>query len=585
MNDQPYWRPSAYPGRISRRRALGLAGSGATGIVLAACSSGNSNNSSGRSVTTSAGVGAPPAATGTAVSRSNGGTTAAGGSTAAGTPAANESPVRGGTLRAGTYLNVLGIDPHISVSFELVWINKIYSRLGGYSSTNAKFNPIFAESVEQPSPTEFIFKLRQGWKFHNIAPVNGREQTAADILYSLQRFRDLPQAQGNDFYKSVVDTMEVPDPYTFRLTTKLPYAETLTELGNWQILIVPHEAVEKFGDLSQNAIGAGPFILDEYVKGEHIALKRNPDYGDKTLPYLDGYKAITILDPQTLLQAYKSDQIDINGATITKSDYEDLQKNNKLVNSKIPALYYGSFAMNASIKPYNDKRVRQALYVGIDRGQFIDKVGEGDGVPMGPLSAGLDFWALSQDELKPYIGLDVKKAKDLLAAAGYANGFDVTIETSGGVPLYISHANIMVSELKKLGINAKLNLTDLPSYLSDKLFKGDFDTTIFTHNPYETPKVPIGFYHKNGIGSGSWWHYDNEDISAAIDAENQEVDVNKRQQLVKQVQKMILDDAGPLLNLFSLTQYNSMNRRVGGFDLALRQWQYLRNSEYIRPTL
>ena len=194
----------------------------------------------------------------------------------------------------------------------------------------------------------------------------------------------------------------------------------------------------------------------------------------------------------------------------------------------------------------------------------------------------MSSWSLSQDELKPYIAPDVKKAKDLLAAAGYANGFEMTIETSGGVQLYIDHAEVLVAELKKLGITAKLNLSDLPAYLSDKLFKGNFDATVFTHNPYESPKIPLGFYHKDGLGGGNWWHYNNPAITAAIDAENAELDLNKRQKLVKDVQKLILDDAAPLINFYSPVAYQSYNKRVGGYDPLLRDWQVFRNSEFLK---
>jgi peptide/nickel transport system substrate-binding protein len=543
---------------LTRRRTLGLLAASGGAAWLAACG-GDSDDEAGSSGTAQPGTGAQAQATGTA-----------------------EAPVRGGTLRTGTFLNVLGIDPHIEVSVGLTWDQKMYSYLGGFSSGDQKFNPIFAERFEQPDPTTVTFTLRKGVKFHNVDPVNGREQTAQDVLYSFERFRDLPQAQNNDFFKTVVAKMEVVDPYTFRLTTKAPYAETLSEIGGSQKAIVPREAVEKFKDLSQNAIGAGPFMLAEYVKGERTVMRKNPDYFDKNLPYLDGIRATTILDMNTLVQAYKSDQLDINGALLTKLDYDDLRKNNNLVTQKFPALHYASLGLNASVKPYDDPRVRQAIYVGIDRQQFIDKAGLGEGAPQGPLNVGLDFWALKGDELKPYIGPDVKKAKDLLSAAGYANGFKMIIETSGGVQFYIDNAEVLVSELKKLGIEAELRLTDLPTYLSEKLFKGNFDATVFSHNPYESPKIPLGFYHKNGLGNGSWWHYDNPAVNAAVDAQIGEVDVSKRQKLVKDAQKAILDDWAPMINFYSPTAFSSYHKRVGGYDPLLRTWQNWRYTEFLK---
>jgi peptide/nickel transport system substrate-binding protein len=513
-------------------------------------------------------------------------TAAAGGQA---TTAAAETPVRGGTMRKGTYLNVLGIDPHIEVSIGFIMMASVYTYLGAVNPVDEKFHPIVVESFEQPSPTEFIFRLRKGVKFHDVAPVNGRELIAEDVKYSKERFRDLPQAQNNDYYKKTVDQMDAVDPYTFRLTTKQPWAESLREVGGVQQAIVPREAVERYKDLSQNAIGAGPYILEEYVKGERTSLKRNPNYFETGKPYPDAIKWQTILDQATLREAYKNDQIDIGqgayeGTLLNKLDFDDLQKNKNLVNTKMLSLSYGSLGLNATVKPFDDKRVRQALWVGVDRQQFVDKHGLGEGVPQGVLAMSLDFWALSPEDLKPYIGPDVKKAKDLLSAAGYANGFEMEIDTSGGVQQYIDHAEILIAELKKLNITAKLKLTDLSSFLSDKLFKGNFNAVVFTHNPYESPKVPLGFYHKNGIGTESWFHYNNPEVSAAIDAQNAETDVNKRQQLVKNAQKLILEDGGPLINFYTRPLFQSWHKRVGGIDPNERVFHYFRYREFLKPS-
>jgi peptide/nickel transport system substrate-binding protein len=490
----------------------------------------------------------------------------------------------GGTMRIGTFLDVLGIDPHIEVSIGLTQLARVYTYLGAFDRRDQKFHGMLAEKVEQPSPTEFIFTLRKDVKFQNLAPVNGRRVVAGDVKYSFERFRDLPQAQNNDFFKTIVDKMEVPDENTFKVTTKLPYAESLAELTGIQEAIVAKEDVDQRKDLQTGGVGAGPFMWDQYVKGEKVSLKRNPDYYDKARPYVDKWSWQTILDMNTLIQAYKADQHDICGALLTKLDFDDLQSNKNLVNYKIPALHYGSLGLNASVKPFNDPKVRQAIYLGMDRQQFIDKVFQGDAVPMGPLSAGLDFWALPQDQLKPYIGPDIKKAKELLSAAGYPNGFDMDIETSGALQIYLDHAQVAVSELKKIGINATLKLSDLTTYLTTHLFAGSFNATVFTHNPYESPKIPLGFYHKNGLGGGSWWHYDNPAVTAALDKQGQELDVQERKKQVLAIQKMLLDDGAPLLNFASPQLYNSYNKRVGGIDQTARTYGNFLYGEYLKPS-
>lgn len=551
--------------RLNRRRILGgaaAAGAGVAGLALVGC--GDDDNGGGTATTTT--------------------TATSGAGSPAASPAASASPAikRGGIMRTGTFLSVLGIDPHIEVSIGLTQDARVYAYLVNFDRRDQSWHPAVAEKMEQASNTEFTFTLRKDVKWQNLDPVNGRQLVADDVKYSFERFRDLVKAQNNDFFKLVVDKMDVIDPTTLKITTKIPYAESVAEIAGIQSAIVAKEDVDKRGDLSTGGVGAGPYMWDKYSKGELTTLKKNPDFYDKDKPYLDGWSWQTILDMNTLIQAYKADQHDICGALLTKLDFEDLQNNKDLVSTKIPALHYGSIAVNASSDLFKDPKVRQAFWLGIDRQQIIDKVFQGDATAMGIVSPGLDFWVLPQDQLKPYITPDYAKAKQLLSAAGHPDGFDLDIDTSGALQIYLDHAQVVVAELKKIGVNANLKLSDLPTYLSTKLFAGDFTATVFTHNPYESPKIPLGFYYKTGLGNGSWWHYENNTISDMIDKENQEFDVTKRQQQVRDIQKALLDDSAPLINFASPQLYNSWNKRVAGVDPAKRTYGTFLYGEYFK---
>ena len=558
-----YWLRKAASSRLSRRRFVGgaaMAGAGATSLALVGCGNDDDDDD----------VAPPPPD-----DDDNG--------EPAPTPTPDDEPQDGGTLRTGTFLDVLGIDPHIEVSVGLTTAQRVYTYLIGFDNVNNEYKNLLASGVEQPSETEFVFTLRDDVRFQDIAPVNGRQVTAEDVLYSFERFRDLPEAQNNDFFRFFTDSMEAIDDQTFRLTTVMPYAESLAEIGGSQKAIVPREAVEEWGDLSADAIGAGPYILEEYVRGEREVLVRNPDYFEEGLPRLDAWNRQVILDMSSLLQAYEGDQLDINGALLNKLDFEGLEPLPDRVSGSMPALHYGSLGLNASMEPFNDPRVRRAMYLALDRNIFVNLLGFGDGFHMGPLSAGLEFWSLSQEELAPYTTPNYEEARALLAEAGYEDGFDLPIETSAGVQLYIDHAEIVVDELAKVGVRATLELSDLSTYLSTKLFAGDFGpATIFTHNPYETPKIPLGFYHKDGIGGGSWFGYDNPDVTAAIDAQIMELDGEARREKVREAQFLILDDWAPLINLYSPVAYWSHHERVGGWDPSFRGFQNFRYTEYLR---
>ncbi len=557
-----YWARRMGSNRLNRRRFVGgaaMTGAGATSLALVGCGNDDDDDDVAPPPTDDNGDPAP-------------------------TPTPDDAPQQGGTLRTGTFLDVLGIDPHIEVSVGLTTAQRVYTFLIGFDNTNNEYRTLLADGVEQPSETEFVFTLRDDVRFHDIAPVNGRQVTAEDVVYSFERFRDLPEAQNNDFFKFFTESMEAVDDQTFRLTTVMPYAESFSELGgSGQRAIVPHEAVEEWGDLSANAIGAGPYILEEYIRGEREVLRRNPDYFEGDVPYPDEYTRQVILDMSSLLQAYEGDQLDINGALLNKLDFETLEALPDRVSGSMPGLHYASMGLNVNDERFSDPRVRQAMYLALDRNAFINLLGFGDGLRMGPLSAGLEYWSLSQEELEPYTTANYEEARALLAEAGYEDGFDLPIATSAGVQLYIDHAEIVVDELAKVGIRATLELSDLSTYLSTQLFAGDFGpATIFTHNPYETPKIPLTMYHRDGFGGGSWWQYDNPDVTAAIDAQMQEMDPEARREKVREAQFLILDDWAPMINLYSPMAYWSYNQRVGGYDPTYRTYQNFRYTEYLR---
>ena len=558
--------------RKAHRRTLLKAGGasalGAAGLALVGCGDDSTSNSKTPSGTQPAGTQAT-------------GTQAGSASQAAGTPKS------GGTVKAGFSISVLGIDPHIETSIGLIDACHIYSTLIKYNPNTNEVKGVLSETMEQPSKSEFVFHLRPEAKFQNIAPVNGRPVVAADVVYSFERFRDLPQATRNGFYKTQVDKMEAIDDHTFKLTTKTPYVETFGVLGIGDGFgppsqIVAKEDVEKRGDLSNGGVGSGPYILDHYAKGEITALKRNPDYWEKGLPYPDGWNTQTITDNQTLLQAFKSGQIDINGAILTKQDREDLQADKKFVTTRVPSLSNGCFEMGAADqKPFNDPRVRQAIKIGMDRTQFINKIFFGEATAAGAFSSGLSFWALSQDELKKWTTHDPQKAKQLLAAAGYPDGFDLEID-SASVQGYQDYAEIVVAELKKLGINAKQALTDIGTFVAEHMYVGKFPSAVWATNGYPTLVTPLNYYHENGLGNGNWWHYKNDQATAAIDKQFQEFDADARKSQVQDIQRMVLDDWAPHMPLVDGVGYSSYSTRLGGYDPSLRSYQYLQHTEYLK---
>ena len=151
-----------------------------------------------------------------------------------------------------------------------------------------------AESWTQPNETTYVFKLRRGVRWHNKPPVNGRELTADDVKYSLERFMTV-KGNSNAYMLKSVDKVEAVDKYTVRITLKEPFAWLLDMLASpMAVAIVAKEVVEKFGDLKkpEAVIGTGPWMLDSYRPNQGYTLVRNPTYFQAGLPYIDRVEVV-----------------------------------------------------------------------------------------------------------------------------------------------------------------------------------------------------------------------------------------------------------------------------------------------------
>src|SRR5262245_54947262 len=238
-------------------------------------------------------------------------------------PAWGQTPKRGGTLRMAER-EAPNLDPHQSVSFlTQSYGSMVYSQLvrfayGTEQKHPADFTivPDLAEKWEYRNPTTLVFQLRKGVRFHPKPPVNGREVTAEDVKYSLERFM---AKSGFRARFEPVQSIEAVDRYTVRITLKEPFAPLLNHLANQTYTpILAREAEEKFKDFNHpdSVIGTGPFILRSYEKGIKVTFERNPDYFVKGLPYLD--RVVLEITPDTsarlsLLRAGKVDLGSISG--------------------------------------------------------------------------------------------------------------------------------------------------------------------------------------------------------------------------------------------------------------------------------
>ena len=326
-----------------------------------------------------------------------------------------QAPRRGGRLVIGADVNPVGLDPALTTAFASVAIyEQMYMSLGTLEYRTNRVVPDLAQSWRSVDPRTYEFKLRPGVRFHS-----GREVTADDVKYTVERLLDPKVAVPLRSYLGPVDHVQAADKYTVRIAMKEVYAPLVSVLADRRpCAIVDREVVEKHGSLANWDGGSGPFKLVEYTPDVRVVLERHADYWEKDKPYLDQVEFRIIPDESSRLAAIRAGDVDM---TVLKDPKNArLLRNDKgIVLNDVPSFWRSASPFNLARPPLNDVRVRQAISYAIDRQEIINTVLFGEGVVTGPLPPGEAEWAIPVNrENFPTYYPDLAKSRALLKEAG-----------------------------------------------------------------------------------------------------------------------------------------------------------------------
>ena len=350
-----------------------------------------------------------------------------------------------------------------------------------------------ATSWEMKNPSTWIFHLRQGVKFHNRPPVNGREMTAEDVKYSYDLLKDKAQYANR---AAMVKNIQVVDKYTLRFELKLPDPKFyLNVVDSLSPVIVPREAVEAPGGLAENPIGTGAFMLKEFVPGEGALLVKNPDYylkdkDGRPLPYVDAVRLVFTKDASTEMALFRTKQLDILRVSTLDLLYALIKTVPDLSLYRVPSLGWGDYGLALAVDkaPFNDVRVRQALSMAINRDVIAEVINRGDATLYGPfpwVMAGHTKRAdYSYANLGPNYQYNPKKAKELLAAAGFPNGLDLEIEWAEFQGwTYGEFVQLLSRFFGDVGVRVKLKQLETSTWLAKVGGVQPFASTLATASP------------------------------------------------------------------------------------------------------
>jgi ABC-type transport system substrate-binding protein len=346
---------------------------------------------------------------------------------------------------------------------------------------------------QMQNPSTWIFKLRQGVKFHNRPPVNGREMVAEDVKYSYELLKDKAQYSTR---AALVKSITVLDKYTVRFDLTMPDPRFhLNIVDSLSPVIVPREAVEAPGGLAENPIGTGAFMLKEFSPGDGALLVKNPDYflkdkDGRSLPYVDAVRLYFTKDAATETALFRSKQIDVMRVSTLDQLYALMKTAPDLSLYRVPSYGWGDYGMSMALdrKPFNDVRVRQALSMAINRDIVAEVINKGDAALYGPFPWALAGYTKRDDysyaNLGPNYRHNPAEAKKLLAAAGYPGGFDLEIEWAEFQGwTYGEFVQLAARFFQDIGLRVKLKQLETSTWLAKNTGVQPFTQMLATFSP------------------------------------------------------------------------------------------------------
>jgi len=446
-----------------------------------------------------------------------------------------DTPKPGGRLKV-LYTNDPDVlDPHLTSSIAAIRvIDLVYESLLGFDEQQ-KLVPMLAERWEIPDDKTYIFHLRQGVKFHN-----GRSLVAEDVKYTYERIMNPETGSPQTWYFTAVDQIEVPDPATVKITMKAPFAPFLYALAQPTVSIVPKEEVEKQGgNLNKQAVGTGPFILKEWVPKTKVTYDKNPEYWMGGKPYLDGID-VTIQSDEavisTSIRAKSTDFVDY----VPPKDFDNLKNMKGLTLIEFTGTDWEYLGLNTLKKPFDDKRVRQAIAWTVNVDDIVKNAyfGHATKLTCGPLPSW--SWAHCPDAVYP--APDLEKAKALLAESGYPDGFKMTITMGRPAPTYNAAAEVTKAALKQIGIDAEIEGMEWGTWVDKVINQKDFESTITGWHSFIDPDQYL--YPQFHTGEfWNWYSYSNPEVDKLLEEGRTTLDQERRKEIYLQLQRMLAEEA------------------------------------------
>lgn len=445
----------------------------------------------------------------------------------------------------GMTQDLASLDPHVDTDAgtrDVVF--NLYEGLVKPTSDGGFIAAVASDYTISDDAKTYTFTLRDGITFHDGTPV-----TIEDVKYSIDRYAEI-QGESSAF-SSLVDSVEVQDDKTLVVNLKESYSEFLPMMT---IAIIPQSNEDPAG----NPIGTGPFKYVSYTPGQNLELEKYDGYWQEGVPSLDSVEFKFIADVDTAFVELQAGTIDIL-KYLTSAQAETLGDDYKIVQGSMNLVH--AMYLNSAYEPLSKTEVRQALCYAVDRDAINNFIFGGKSHIIGShmIPAMSKYY---EPEAETVYSYDPEKAKELLADAGYADGFDLEITVPSSYSQHVDSAQIIADELSQVGINVTLNQVEWSTWLQDVYKGGNFQATVIGFDGTLAPSDWLKKYVTDD--AKNFMHYSNTEYDDVFNTAYTTVDDDVKVENYKKAQMILAEDAAAVY-IEDPANLVAVSKKFGGY--------------------
>ena len=436
-------------------------------------------------------------------------------------------PQQGGEVVVAITADPPGWDPSVSTSQEIprVVYHNVFEGLVRFDRTGEIVPALATDWEVSGDGLQWTFQIRDDVLFHDGTPLE-----LSDIVAKFERARDPESGHTHpEYYDAISEIVANEEDNTITFVLSEPSSSLLYNLARPDSIIYPAESAET---QRSEPIGTGPFRFVDYIEGSEVRLEAFEDYYLEGVPYLDAVTFRIIGDPNTRFAALQAGDIDLIGVALPPEQFIQVQEDPNLKGTEGTATTEITMALNNDHPILGDPLVRQAITHAIDKNAIVEGAMFGLGTVIGTHMSPAESYYVDLSGTYPY---DPERARQLLAEAGYPDGFEVRFELPEPYNIERRSGQVIAQQLAEVGIDVDLSIVEWATWIDRIFVGGDYDMTIIGHSE---PR-DINVYGNPDY----YYHYDNPEVRALLEQAEAAQTPEAQTAAYQEIAEIIAEDA------------------------------------------